>query len=207
MPKDIQRSIFCGIDDKAHMVAEAESRNETNVSWIQADALGKSVQALLSTSDGILMRYFVLHMPDTSATIPRILSSASPGTHLWVFDLDTDYSACEPDHDAYKSFQDLVHSFCDKNSVEIRTGSMLPPILKAAGFQVTETAVEPFTNQEIDPELFANYLYREATLYHHFLEGAHRSERLRQIQYFLFNVMNQEACFVRYGMVMIRAMK
>lgn len=198
---------FSGIDNKAHMIEDAKSRPETNVSWIQADALDESAQTVFSTADGILMRYFVLHMPNTGVTIPQILRNARPGTRLWIFDLDTDNSVCEPWHQAYGSFQDIVRSFCDRNSVEIRTGCMLPPILKAAGFNVTEVAVEPFTNREIESKLFAEYLFREATLYHYFLEGTDNSEKLRQIQYFLFNAMMPDTHFVRYGMTMISAVK
>ena len=198
---------FHGIDDKAHMIEEAKSRTEKNVNWVQADALEERVQTMLGTTDGILMRYFVLHMPKTGSALSRILSRVRPGTCLWIFDLDTDYSACEPEQGAYNSFQDLVRSFCEKNSVEIRTGSMLPPILESAGFSIREVSAEPFNNQEIDSKLFAEYLFREATLYHHFMEGAHRSKRLREIEHFLFDVMNPETHFVQYGMAMISAVK
>jgi len=198
---------FTGIDDKAHMIKEAKARDEANARWLQADALQAGAQAVLSTADGILMRYFVLHMPDTGVTIPRILRGARPGTRLWVFDLDIDYSLCEPPHDAYSAFLDIVRAFCAQSTVEIRTGSMLPPILESAGFQVSDVAVEPFTNREIDCGLFAEYLFREATLYQHFLEGAHDSDRLRRIHDFLFNEMRRDTYFVRYGMAMIAAVK
>jgi len=198
---------FHGIDDKAHMIEEAKSRSETNVDWTQADALDESVQTMLGTTDGILMRYFVLHMPNTSISLPQILSRVRPGTYVWIFDLDTDYCVCEPEQDAYNSFVDLVRSFCDKNSVQIRTGSMLPPILEATGFEIQEVCAEPFNNQEIDPKLFAEYLFREATLYHHFLEGTHSSEKLREIEHFFFEVMDRDMHFVQYGMAMIGAVK
>lgn len=198
---------FLGVDDKAHMVEEAKSRPEKNVTWLQADALDESVQAALAKSDGVLMRYFVLHMPGTGFAIPKILAGARPGTRLWIFDLDSDYTLCEPGHEAFDSFQDIVRAFCERNSVEIRTKSMLPPILEAAGFQVAGAAVEPFTNREIESGLFAEYLFREAALYRYFLEGARDSERLRLIRDFLFNVMNSKTHFVRYGMVMLAAVK
>lgn len=198
---------FRGVDDKAHMIDEAKSRNEANLDWMQADALDERVQTAISTTDDILMRYFVLHMPDTRSTIPRILSSARPGTQLWIMDLDAGYSLCEPEHAAFSSFQGIVRSFCDKNSVEIRSASMLPSILKNAGFEMNETAVEPFTNQEIDSKVFAEYLLREATLYHYFLEETSISESLDQLQHFLYNVMKPDTHFVRYGMAMISAVK
>ncbi|MCX5797161.1 MAG: methyltransferase domain-containing protein [Elusimicrobia bacterium] len=198
---------FHGVDDKAHMIEEARARNHANASWTQADAQDESVQAMLGASDGILMRYFVLHLPKTSAALPRILSRVTPCTRLWILDLDTDHCVCEPEHPAFSSFQDLVRSFCDKNSVEIRTASMLSPILEAAGFEMREVSVEPFNNREIDPKLFAEYLFREATLYHHFLEGTRSSQALREMERFFFEVMRPATHFVQYGMTMISAVK
>jgi len=198
---------FYGIDDKSQMIKQARKRNETNTKWIQSDALHKQVQTLLSTCEGILMRYFVLHMPDTGKTLPQILSQVKQGTHLWIFDLDPDYDICEPRNDAFDSFRDLVSTFCKKNSIEIRIGSMLPPILENAGFEVVEVSAEPFNNLEIDPRLLAEYLYREAYLYDHFLEGIYSQVKLNKIRDFFFNDMNRGKQFVQYGMAMISAVK
>lgn len=198
---------FTGLDDKPHMVAEASARKQPNVDWIRADALDGRTREVLGAADGILMRYFVLHMHDTAVTLPRILQSARPGTRLWIFDLDTDYCACEPEEEAFTAFQDLVNSFCGKNGVEIRTGSRLPPVLEAAGFQVDEVAVEPFDNQEIEPDLFSEYLLREAALYQYFLEGTPTSAKTRQIEEFLSHGLRRETHYVRYGMVMLGATK
>ena len=64
-----------------------------------------------------------------------------------------------------------------------------------------------FEIQEIEKKLFAEYLFREATLYYHFMESAHSSKKLREIEHFFFNVMNPETYFVQYGMAMISAVK
>lgn len=198
---------FHGIDSKPQMVQESESRGLSNVEWMQADALDPRVQVTLGGTDGILMRYFLLHMPSTSAALGVMLSRVRPGTRLWVFDLDTDYCRCEPPHAAHDWLRNLVQEFCDRNSVEIRTGRMLPPILDALGFEVDEVAVEPFNNKEINPTSFAEYMLREATLYHHSLFNNHDSDELRALKQFLYEVMEPKGHFVQYGMVMISAVK
>ena len=196
---------FQGIDSKSHMIDEAKSRDAKNINWVQADALDESVKTILGAADGVLMRYTVLHLPNTSDSLPRIFRRVRRGTFLWIFDLDTDYCICEPVHHAYTSFYRLLRSFCERNAVEIRTASILPPILERTGFQVREILVEPFNNREVDPNRFAEYLLREAALYHYFLKGTHSSKELLDLESFLFHEMNRDTYFVQYGMVMIGA--
>jgi hypothetical protein len=136
-----------------------------------------------------------------------MLSGLRPGTHLWVFDVDIDHCRCEPFDAAFHAFTDLVQAFCDRNSVEIRTGTMLPPILEACGFEIEEVAVEPFNNREIDVGRFADYLLREALLYHYCLYGTPRDEDLRPLADFLRRRMTRDSHFVQYGMVMVSAMR
>jgi SAM-dependent methyltransferase len=198
---------FRGVDNKDHMIQEAQLRDEENAIWLQSDALDEAFQSKLNAFDGILMRYFVLHLRDTEAALLRMLRKVRPGTRLWIFDLDIDHSKCEPKEDAFNALQEFVRSFCEENAVKIKTGSTLPPILDAAGFRVDDVSVEPFDNQKIDPALFAEYLFREATLYYHFLKGAKNPEKLREIEHFLFNVMRRDTHFVQYGMTMIGAVK
>jgi SAM-dependent methyltransferase len=198
---------FTGIDEKADMISEAGSRNEANIRWIRADVMSDSVMNLLQTADGILMRYFVLHLPNTAGSLRHILNSSRPGVQLWIFDLDTEYSVCRPEHPAFTRFQRLVTEFCRKHSVDIRLTAKVPPILKTVGVQTSEVLPEPFNNQVIDPARFAEYLYREAVLYHHFLHGTHHSAVLQQIRKFLFQELDPQTRFVQYGMVMIAAGK
>jgi hypothetical protein len=136
-----------------------------------------------------------------------MLSGVQPGTRLWVLDLDTDYCVCEPADAAFEKFVDLVQKFCDTNGVEIRTGALLPPILEACGFKVDEVAVEPFNNQEIEPEIFTEYLLREALLYHYNLYGTPGTEELQPLRDFLGQNATSNLHFVQYGMVMVSAVK
>lgn len=198
---------FHGIDNKPHMIEEARERDIRNVHWVQADALDPITRTMLGSTNGILMRYFLLHMPNTSDSLSQMLAEVKPGTRLWIFDLDTDHSRCEPYQAEYESFRDIVRRFCEQNSVETRAGTVLPPILETLGLAVEEVAVEPFNNQAVDPSRFAEYLYREAMLYHYFMEGTDTSDTLTALKHFLCDVMDHDLHFVQYGMIMISAVK
>jgi SAM-dependent methyltransferase len=198
---------YYGVDNQSNMIDEARSQNVTNVIWTLADAEDEGIVDLLGKVDGILMRYFVLHIPNTHATLERILGKVRKGTCLWVFDIDPDLSACDPQDEAFSAFMDLVRIFCSTHFTEIRTASMLPPILGSIGFDVREVTAEPFNNHALDNGLMAEYLYREALLYHHFLEGTRISATLQKIEHFLFREMHRKTHFVQYGMAMIGAVK
>lgn len=200
---------FHGVDDKPHMVDEAKTNSTVmpNVEWHQADALDPQTARLLNATDGILMRYFLLHMPDTCASLQQMLSGVKIGTRLWVFDLDTDHCRCEPPDPAFDKFVELVQKFCDTKGVKIRTSALLPPILESCGFKVEDVSVEPFNNHEIGTEIFSDYLLREAYLYHYTLYGTPGTEELAPLREFLCQQASKQSYFVQYGMVMVNAVK
>lgn len=198
---------FQGIDNQSCMIEEAKSRHLDNVSWVHAEALDEQTQVLLGKADGILMRYVVLHIPNTRISLQRILSKVRPGTSLWIFDIDPDLSLCAPEETAFRAFMDLVRTFCNTHFTEIRTASMLPPILESVGFTIREISTEPFNNRAIGHALLVEYLYREAILYHHFVERTHASEMLQRLEHFFFKEIQPDTHFVQYGMAMIGAVK
>ena len=72
---------------------------------------------------------------------------------------------------------------------------------------MTEVEFEPFNNQEIGHQGFAEYVHREVLLYNYFVGNDTTSENIKKIEHFLFNVMDENKHFVQYGMVMISAEK
>jgi SAM-dependent methyltransferase len=198
---------FHGVDNKRYMVQDAEAIRLSNVEWVCADALDGQTAGLLSRTDGVLMRYFVLHLPDTASSLRKILSATRPATRLWVFDLDIAHCECVPAARAFSGFVGLVKRFCDRNGVEIRTGAFLPPILDACGFEVAEVAIEPFNNREVDSARFTEYILREAFLYHSLLQGTSDTKELAPLREFLNKKVKDASQFIQYGMVMVAAVK
>lgn len=198
---------FHGVDNKPHMVRAAETIELPNIEWVQADVLDNQTANLLRGADGILMRYFVLHLPDTAVSVQEMLVATKPGTRLWVLDLDIDHCCCVPEASAFNDFVDLIRKFCEQSGVKIRTGALLPPILDTCGFEVHKIQVEPFNNQEVDSTRFTEYLLREASLYHYSLYGTPGTSKLAPLREFLENSTGDASQFVQYGMVMLAAVK
>jgi hypothetical protein len=196
---------FSGIDNQTNMIGAAELRNCPNIRWVQADALDSATAALLEQADGILMRYFLLHLLRSEASLGQMLGVVKLGTRLWVFDLDTDHSRCEPPDVAFDEFNALVQEFTTAHGIATRTSALLPPSLGRLGFEVEAVSVEPFNNREIDPVRFAEYLYREAMLYHYCLHGTTGVEELRNLKQFLEADLATKKHFVQYGMIMVGA--
>lgn len=196
---------FVGIDNKPHMLEVASNHTASNVDWVLADALDDATAQAVERADGILMRYFVLHLRDTRSSLKRLLVSARPGTRLWIMDLDLDNNICDPPSLAFADFVGLVQRFCDDSKVEIRTGSHLPAVLDACGFDVDEVAAEPFNSKEVERAVFIEYLMREASLYHYHLYGSPGEKELQPLREFLEGQVSDPDQFVQYGMVMISA--
>ena len=178
---------FVGIGNKSHMVEAASNHAVSNVDWVLADALDDATAQAVERADGILMRYFLLHLQDTCSSLKRLLDSARPGTRLWIMDLDLD------------------NNICDDIKVDIRTGSHLPAFLDACGFDVDEVAPEPFNSKEVERVVFIEYVMREALLYHYHLYGSPGEKQLQPLREFLEGLVSDQDQFVQYGMVMISA--
>lgn len=198
---------FHGLDDKPHMLQAAANFDLPNLHWSRADAFDSHTAALLSTADGVLMRNVILHLPNTASSLQDILRATRPGTRVWIFDVDLDHCRCIPDSAAFRSFLDLVQKFCEESGVEIRTGALLPPILSANGYDVDGLAVEPFNNRDIEGTRFAEYLLREASLYHYVLYGTPGTGELLPFRELLFSNARDASHFLQYGMVMVAAEK
>jgi SAM-dependent methyltransferase len=198
---------FHGVDNKPHMVRAAETIELPNLDWLHADALDSQTANLLCAADGVLMRYFILHLPDTAASVREMLVATKPGTRLWVFDLDIDHCSCVPEASVFNDFVALVRKFCEQSGVKIRTGELLPPILDTCGFEVRKIIVEPFNNREVDNSRFTEYLLREASLYHYLLYGTLGTSELAPLREFLESSTGDASQFVQYGMVMLSAVK
>lgn len=198
---------FHGIDNQPQMVEEAKTHLPQNIDWLVADALGHQTKQLLDTTDGIIMRYFLLHLSNTESSLRQILGNVRSGTRLWIIDLDPDFCRCEPLDEAFHAFTELVRTFCKRNAVEIRLGTVSSSILKSCGFHVEDIVVEPFNNREIDLRRFSEFLFREASLYHYSLYGTLGEDELKPLRDFLRGRMTRNSHFVQYGMIMVSAVK
>jgi SAM-dependent methyltransferase len=198
---------FHGIDDQSRMVRSAATFDLPNIEWSHVNAFDSHATNLLSAADGVLMRNVILHLPNTSSSLHQILQATRAGTRVWIFDVDLDHCRCVPDSAAFQYFLTLVRKFSERNGVEIRTGARLPPMLTANRYDVAGIVIEPFNNREIAGTRFAEYLLREASLYHYALYGTPGTTELFPLREFLFRKAGDGSQFMQYGMVMVAAQK
>jgi len=195
---------FFGVDDKPHMIKQAGKRQISNVSWSMGDANQLDSIPMIKKADGILMRYFILHLPNMKKVLADMAKLAKKGATLWIFDLDLDHFFCNPPHPSFDMIKSLLERFCERYSMDTRAGSLLPPLLEEAGFTLMEKEIEPFTNRELDQLLFQRFVSGEVTLYHRFLDGKPDSGDFREMNRFIREEMGSDR-LVQYGMVMISA--
>ncbi len=198
---------FYGIDNKAHMISDAMKSNATNIEWHTGDIHDFGTIPPLSDIDGILMRYFVLHLPDIRELLIKIGEHVRKGTVLWIFDLDLNQFACEPHQKAFELIRNLVQRFCDHYSIDSKAASLLPELLGAAGFDLLEEEVEQFTNRNVEKQLFQKFLSQEVYLYSNFLYERQDTDEMNIIRHFIRDRAISKDYMVRYGMVMIGARK
>jgi len=198
---------FHGVDGQSHMFRAAVNFDLPNIDWSLANAFDSQAATLLSAADGVIMRNFILHSPNTARSLHELLQATRPGTRVWIFDVDLDHCRCVPDSAAFQHFLAMVQAFCERSGVAIRTGALLPPILDTNRYDVAAVAIEPFNNREIAGARFAEHLVREASLYHYALYGTPGTTELLPLRELLVGKARDGSQFVQYGMVMIAAQK
>jgi ubiquinone/menaquinone biosynthesis C-methylase UbiE len=198
---------FVGVDDKPHLIERAKSYPLQNIKWTTGNAANPKVLVDLGTADGIIMRYFILHLPNMKSVLSLLSETVQEGTILWIFDLDLASFRCDPPHPTFDRIRNLVEQFCERFSDDTQAASRLPEALEATGFRLTGREVEPFTNHDVDSERFQRFLSQEATLYHAFLGGKPGDENLTEMLRFIREDVPTKQHMVRYGMVMVAAKK
>jgi len=198
---------FYGIDNQAHMISAAMKWDAANIEWHTGDIHDFATIPSLSSMDGILMRYFVLHLPDVRKILTKIGEHVRKGTFLWIFDLDLNQFICEPRQKAFDLIKNLVQRFCDHYSIDSNAASLLPDMLNSAGFDLLEEEVEPFTNRNVEKNLFQKFLSQEVYLYSNFLGERQDTDEMETIRHFIREQAVSDDYMVRYGMVMIGARK
>ncbi|MEQ8192179.1 MAG: class I SAM-dependent methyltransferase [Candidatus Eremiobacterota bacterium] len=198
---------FYGIDNKPHMISAAMKLDSGNVEWKTGDIHDFTTLPSFTHIDGILMRYFVLHLADVMEILTRIGRNVKKGTVLWIFDLDLNQFVCEPSQKAFDSIRNLVQRFCDHYSIDSKAASLLPDLLRDAGFDLLEKEVEPFSNRKVEKELFQKFLSQEVYLYSNFLGESQDTSEMESIKNFIRHQAISEDYMVQYGIVMIAAQK
>jgi ubiquinone/menaquinone biosynthesis C-methylase UbiE len=198
---------FIGIDNQLHMIAQAQKSNLRNVQWDTWDAnkIGKFSE--LSKIDGVIMRYFILHLPHMEGVLRDLANRLKKGAMLWIFDLDLNHFRCNPSHPVFDQIRQLVKTFCDRFSIDSQAGTLLPPLLERSGFRVMQNVAEPFGNRTVDPSQFQKFLSQEVELYWRFLNRDLHDPDFLAMNDFIRTSTVHSGYTIQYGMVMLSAQK
>ncbi len=197
---------FFGIDKNRQRIELAKNRfKHKNIKWIVGDVNELSTFPFVNQVDGILMRYFLLHLKSVKAVLLKLFNAIKPSAHLWIIDLDLNSFICRPSHSGFVLLKNLVKEYCNKSS-ESLAATQITPILEGIGFSILRKEIDPFTNKRIRSDLFRQFIEQEAMLYHYHIRKNFDSNELQQIRNFIHSSALNDY-FVQYGIAMISAIK
>lgn len=192
---------FLGIDKRAPCVESCRQWTQPNFSARQGDLFARNLDLELASFDGILMRYFLLHVDHAHKILERLRREGKRPSRLWVIDLDWSQFTCAPMHPAFALLTDLVRAFCAKVSVDTAGGQNVVPLLRQCGFQNIVTEARPFTSITMPRETFAQYLRQEVLCYARMMAVDPAPEILR----FIDEEVRTGECEISYGMGLVSA--
>lgn len=190
-----------GIDKRAPCVESCKQWAQPNFSARQVDLFARKLEFDFGEYDGVLMRYFLLHVDHAHKILELLRQRSKRPSRLWVIDLDWSQFSCEPQHPAFTLLTDLVRAFCAKISVDTAGAQNIVPLLARYGFSDIAVEAVPFTSSTLPREKFAQYLRQEVLCYARMLGTAPAPEILR----FIDHEVRTGACEISYGMGLVSA--
>lgn len=196
---------FTGIDKRQHLLDRCASSSTKNIS-VQIVDVQENKDFDFSVFDGVLMRYFLLHLPNAKELLGQIKKKSKPGTHVWVIDVDPSHFCCTPENENFKLFEKLFREVCDKNSIDTFAGQKLGPIFEELGYKEIAKLDAPFNTKEHTTEQMVTFLKQELICYSTILgHNTKEPEIARILNFFEAEVPNHKV-EISYGMVLWHAM-
>lgn len=201
LSRDHSQIEFLGIDKRAPCVESCRQWTQPNFRARQVDLFARNLDLELGSFDGILMRYFLLHVDHAHKILERLRQDGKRPSQLWVIDLDWSQFTCTPMHPAFAMLADLVRAFCAKVSVDTAGAQNIVPLLKRYGFSNITVEAVPFTSYTLPREKFAQYLHQEVLCYARMIGAEPGPEILR----FIEQEVRTGVCEISYGMGLVAA--
>ena len=198
---------FHGIDSNEMRISQAKQYGNINVEWLVGNINDPEfLFPLLNKADGVLMRYFLLHLTNVDDLLGNLAQTLKKNASLWIFDLDLDNLKCEPPHDALENIRHIVQSFFDTHSLESPAGKNLRTLLEKNRFTNIQMKEEPYSNQNIHINSFKKFILNELRLYNWDLYGTPESDKIRDVEKFLDEEeIKTGKRVLNYGMSMVGA--
>lgn len=198
---------FIGIDSRAQMISKAMAFNQRNIEWLQADAIDDIAIKKVSSADGLIMRYFILHYPNSRDLLKKYHAVMKDNSRIWIFDVAASLFKSEPQHPGLNMIRDIFERICKVHSIDSMAADKLPSLLSEIGFGSVTVEIEPFNNRELSIPMLQRFVRQEVLLYCAFLKGDIPRSVMTEIDSFIDNVIPSPDFFFNYGIAMICAQK
>lgn len=201
LAKDHPGISFFGIDKRRPCIDACQRSIRENLGFSRVDMFGRQDDFDLGRFDGILMRYFLLHVDNSRKILELLQSKCKRPSRLWVIDLDWSEFSCTPRSDVFDRITKLVQDFCAHVSVDSHGANKIESLLRALDFQNIVVERAPLSYRSVSRDKLAQYLKQEVLCYS-LMRGLTVDE---EILSFLEHDFKAGKCDISYGMTLVSA--
>jgi ubiquinone/menaquinone biosynthesis C-methylase UbiE len=196
---------FVGIDKRRQCVESAKKLTQKNLIFHQVDMFSSQTVFDFSHFDGILMRYFLLHVDHSQKILELFKSKAKRPSRFWIIDLDWSKFACAPPSEMFFKLTNLVKDFCAKISKDSWGGQRVVSLLENSGYHHIQVESIPFTATTTSLDDFCLYLKQEVLCYSRMMGRPLNDPETADIIRFIEQDVNMGKYEISYGMILVSA--
>ena len=196
---------FVGIDKRKPCVESCKKITAKNFQAFHVDMFSRTTTFDFSQYDGILMRYFLLHVDNAQKILELFKNKCKKPSQFWVIDLDWSQITCTPAHPTFDKLLNLVKHFCSKISVESRGGQNVLPLLQKLDYKDINLEHIPFSAKTIALDDLALYIKQEIQCYSMMSGRANNDPDTLEIMKFIDDEVRSGNYKISYGMILISA--
>lgn len=196
---------FVGIDKRKHCIESSKKFHSHNLETQQLDMFSRTSTFDFSKFDGVLMRYFLLHVDNSQKILELFKSKSKRPSKFWIIDLDWSHITCEPAHPTFDKLVRLVKDFCSKISVESLGGQNIVPLLEKCEFQNIIVEHVPFSSKTIALPDLSLYVKQEVQCYSRMSGRPANDPETNEIIRFIDEEVSSRKVEISYGMILVYA--
>jgi ubiquinone/menaquinone biosynthesis C-methylase UbiE len=196
---------FTGIDKRKQCIESGQKRVRENLTFFQVDMFARESTFDFSRFDGILMRYFLLHVDHSQKILELFKLKSKRPSRIWIIDLDWSQFSCNPPNEIFDKLTNLVKEFCAKISVDSRGGQNVVPLLQKLEYENIVVEHAPFSTRTIDINDLTLYLKQEVQCYSRMSGRSMNDPETVQILQFIDEEVKSGKYQISYSMILISA--
>lgn len=196
---------FVGIDKRPNCIESCQKFITHNLSFSQVDMFARHQSFDFSQFDGLLMRYFLLHVDHAHKILEVLKTKTKRPARFWIIDLDYSQFRCTPESEGFDKLQKLVEDFCAKKSLDTLAGKRILPMLKEMGYANIQTEHIPFSTHNMPLKDLTLYLKQEMLCYSRMSGRALNDPETHTILNFLDQEVSSGRFQIDYGMILLSA--